>query len=885
MPSPIVTHSERSFFGHVPNPAAVSNLLFWRGVPKTFPDRFANTLHIVYGSWLLWREERRHRQIQPLACDAMELVKPSLTFTNTHFITEPSRPLSPDIVQIGGIHLTSPGQIPKDILEFIDDAPHGVIYFTFGSVVLMSSLPEDVLSVFRECFSKIPQKVLWKYEGDMKDKPKNVMTRKWFPQLHPNMKLFISHGGVSGVYETVDAGVPVLGFPIFYDQPRNIDNLVNAGMAISMDLNAVTKDKLLSAISQIVNDEKYRNNAKIASERFKDRPMSPTDSVVYWTEYVLRHNGAPHLKSHALNLTWYQYFLIDVIITFLFLIFVVLFIIYCCFKIIYKRYLKHVHNSKAKVTSLTLTQDSVQWIKIMMTSHYGVLMIAFGIWQVLLPPVGAANILAVQTLAGKSHWNVMREMLRALTDRGHTVTVFTPFLDGNRDGYTEVDISGDLKVRMGLNVSRYLDMQTVPTFVTYVVNSTRTNCGAIFKDQRMREIFDSKSQIFDVVIAEALWLDCVSYAANVLQIPVIYVMPSPIVTHWERSYFGYFPNPAAVSNVMFWRSVPKTFVDRFANTLHTVYGSWWLWQEERRHRQIKPLPYDAVDLVKPSLTFSNTHFITEPSRPLSPDIVQIGGIHLVPPESIPKDILEFIDDAPHGVIYFTFGSIVLMSSLPEKFLSVFRECFSQIPQKVLWKYEVHPNMKLFISHGGISGVYETVDAGVPVLGFPIFHDQPRNIDNLVNAEMAISMDLNSITKDKLLSAISQIVNDEKYQKNAKIASERFKDRPMSPTDLVVYWTEYVLRHNGAPHLKSHALNLTWYQYFLIDNLKSIWSKHRFKDRPMSPAESVVYWTEYVLRHKGAPHLKSHAFNLKWYQYFLVDLYFNSNIDVSEFKNM
>jgi len=70
------------------------------------------------------------------------------------------------------------------------------------------------------------------------------------------MKLFISHGGISGVYETVDAGVPVLGFPIFYDQPRNIDNLVNAGMAISMDLNFVTKDKLLNAILQIVNDEK-----------------------------------------------------------------------------------------------------------------------------------------------------------------------------------------------------------------------------------------------------------------------------------------------------------------------------------------------------------------------------------------------------------------------------------------------------------------------------------------------------------------------------------------------------------------------------------------------------------------------------------------------------
>lgn len=58
------------------------------------------------------------------------------------------------------------------------------------------------------------------------------------------------------MYEAVDAGVPVLGFPIFYDQPRNIDNLVEAGMAISLDLLTVSKDKFLNAILELVNNEK-----------------------------------------------------------------------------------------------------------------------------------------------------------------------------------------------------------------------------------------------------------------------------------------------------------------------------------------------------------------------------------------------------------------------------------------------------------------------------------------------------------------------------------------------------------------------------------------------------------------------------------------------------
>jgi len=74
--------------------------------------------------------------------------------------------------------------------------------------------------------------------------------------VHPNVKLFISHGGISGVYETVDAGIPVLGFPLFYDQPRNIANLVNAGMAISMDILSVKKDTFLRNVLDLVNDEK-----------------------------------------------------------------------------------------------------------------------------------------------------------------------------------------------------------------------------------------------------------------------------------------------------------------------------------------------------------------------------------------------------------------------------------------------------------------------------------------------------------------------------------------------------------------------------------------------------------------------------------------------------
>jgi len=58
------------------------------------------------------------------------------------------------------------------------------------------------------------------------------------------------------MYEAVDAGVPVLGFPLIYDQHRNIDNLVKSGMAISMDLFSLTKETFLKNVIELINNEK-----------------------------------------------------------------------------------------------------------------------------------------------------------------------------------------------------------------------------------------------------------------------------------------------------------------------------------------------------------------------------------------------------------------------------------------------------------------------------------------------------------------------------------------------------------------------------------------------------------------------------------------------------
>ncbi|XP_001948259.2 UDP-glucuronosyltransferase 2B15 [Acyrthosiphon pisum] len=457
-------------------------------------------------------------------------------------------------------------------------------------------------------------------------------------------------------------------------------------------------------------------------------------------------------------------------------------------------------------------------------------------------PIAAMNILAIEPLTGKSHWNFMSALLRALTDSGHRVTAFTPLPGGERINYTEIDISKEISA-MDVGIDSHFVLENFrksSVMIPLVMNWTRCICDIINEHPKMKDILNSEKSGYDLIIVERAASECVTYVATKLNVPIIFSSPSPLKTTIEYSLIGNGPNPATVSHVMAYHSVPRTFFQRFTNSLFFVYSTFLSTRKESEMKTNNPGEYDLMEQVKPSIVFLNTYYVTEAPRPFPPNVIQVGGIHLQPPEDniIPADILEFIDNSPYGVIYFTFGSIVEMSTLPDHIQNAYKDGLSQVPQRVLWKYDgemknkptnvmtrkwfpqreilLHPKIKLFISHGGISGVYEAIDASVPILGLPVFYDQPRNIEHLVDAGMAISMDLLSVTKYNFLNAVNDLINNEKYRKNANIVSKHFKDRPMTPVRSVVYWTEYVYHHKSAHHLKSYAFNLTWYQYYLLD---------------------------------------------------------------------
>nr|XP_031829089.1 UDP-glucuronosyltransferase 1-6-like isoform X1 [Nomia melanderi]XP_031829091.1 UDP-glucuronosyltransferase 1-6-like isoform X1 [Nomia melanderi]XP_031829092.1 UDP-glucuronosyltransferase 1-6-like isoform X1 [Nomia melanderi] len=292
----------------------------------SFIDRIRNLLSNFWGTQMFYHYTSDQTAVMRKYLgrdtpDIRELERAvALVLTNDHYTITGARPITPVIVNVGGLHVEfDDSKLTTELEAWMDSADHGVIYFTFGSLTRIETLPESTLQELYATFEKIsPVKVLMKCVNITKlpdGLPGNVFTKPWMPQIpvlkHKNTRAFITHGGLMGVQEAVYYGVPMIGIPIFADQMKNINIFVQKNMAIRINLDDLTEQSMDSALNAILHDSKYKESARRQSELFRDRPMSAMDTATYWIEYVIR-NGPDSLRSSAVDMVWWKRNLLDV---------------------------------------------------------------------------------------------------------------------------------------------------------------------------------------------------------------------------------------------------------------------------------------------------------------------------------------------------------------------------------------------------------------------------------------------------------------------------------------------------------------------------------------------------------------------------------------------
>ncbi|XP_053329251.1 UDP-glucuronosyltransferase 2A2-like [Spea bombifrons] len=316
--------TEDIHFAIAPSPLSYVPVIHSRVTDRmTFPERIKNvllyTMYFLASRVLVYPvyDELCKRYLDSEVSVFELYQRADIYLMKVDFVFEFPRPTMPNAVYIGGFQCQTPKPLPQELQEFMDSSEQGVVVFSLGTLV--KTLPLKIAREIAAGLAQLPERVIWRYTGEKPDTlGNNTKTMTWLPQndllSHPNIKAFLSHGGENGIYEAIYHGVPVVGVPLFGDQYENILRLKAKGAAVMLDnLLDVTSTEIFNAVRLVIDNPSYGAAMKHISKLHRDTPVSPRDTAVFWTEFVMRHNGAEHLRAVGNDLPWYQYYVLDVI--------------------------------------------------------------------------------------------------------------------------------------------------------------------------------------------------------------------------------------------------------------------------------------------------------------------------------------------------------------------------------------------------------------------------------------------------------------------------------------------------------------------------------------------------------------------------------------------
>uniref|UniRef100_G3UDG4 UDP-glucuronosyltransferase n=1 Tax=Loxodonta africana TaxID=9785 RepID=G3UDG4_LOXAF len=460
-----------------------------------------------------------------------------------------------------------------------------------------------------------------------------------------------------------------------------------------------------------------------------------------------------------------------------------------------------------------------------------------------------------------SHWMNMKTIVDELIQRGHEVTVLTPsasvLIDPNKPSAIKFEV---YPTSLTEDEFEYVFMKLVRRWTNEVPKDTFWTCFSVLQEilsefsdfmERLCKdvVFNKKFMMklqesrFDVILTDAVF-PCGELLAELLNIPFVYTVRFTTGYTVEKYNGGLLTPPSYVPIVMSELPDRMTFMERVKNMIYVLYFDFWFqFFNEKKwdqfYSEVLGRPTTLYETMgKADIWLIRTYWDIEFPRPFLPHFDFVGGLHCKPASPLPKEMEEFVQSSgEYGVVVFTLGSIV--SNITEERAQTIASALAQIPQKVLWRFDGkkpdnlghntrlykwipqndllgHPKTKAFITHGGTNGIYEAIYHGIPMVGIPLFADQPENIDRMKAKGAAVSLDMNTMTSTDLLNALKTVINDPSYKENAMRLSAIHHDQPVKPLDRAVFWIEFVMRHKGAKHLRPASLSLTWYQYHSLD---------------------------------------------------------------------
>jgi glucuronosyltransferase len=182
------------------------------------------------------------------------------------------------------------------------------------------------------------------------------------------------------------------------------------------------------------------------------------------------------------------------------------------------------------------------------------------------------------------------------------------------------------------------------TKMLFMWHNNQRTCDLMLQEEQIQKLIHATNLHFDLLIVEAFFNECFLGFVHKFKAPLIQLCAFG-GAHWIGDWVGN-PNPYAYVPDPFLSYRDKmNFWERMINTL--VGTAWRLGRAYfylpgqdaimRKHfNDYEDLPSLAAIEYTTSLVLLNHHFSISFPRPLMPNMVQVGGMHLRTPKKLPQ---------------------------------------------------------------------------------------------------------------------------------------------------------------------------------------------------------------------------------------------------------
>lgn len=255
------------------------------------------------------------------------------------------------------------------------------------------------------------------------------------------------------------------------------------------------------------------------------------------------------------------------------------------------------------------------------------------------------KILVVSFISTKSHKLTYMPLVEELGKRGHNITVLTPIKASKEAKNIKEILTMD-----GENLQEKLMKEQNLDLFKMKEENKQMNPFSMFHwfDGVCRDTYDLPQvraimeESFDLILMQPMFNDCALGLVYRLGAPLVLFSPVSVAGFLVDKIGLHFPS-SVVPNLLLDLPMEMDFYQRFLNFGFDVLLGVTIkfYYQPAIHAIFRDKVGDDVPtvneiLANTSLILSNGHFSLQGHKPLTPDVVEVGGLHSRPAKPLPK---------------------------------------------------------------------------------------------------------------------------------------------------------------------------------------------------------------------------------------------------------